>query len=100
MWIQISDSITLFSFLCFSLLLLSASLSNCAQKPRKKIMDEEMEMEEEIIQVYEVFEIDFDYEFDATRFFDFTRPESEAESRFSESWFGKAPSYPPSRKPL
>ncbi|KNA05984.1 hypothetical protein SOVF_185230 [Spinacia oleracea] len=59
-------------------------------------MDEEMEMEEEIIQVYEVFEIDFDYEFDATRFFDFTRPESEAESRFSESWFGKAPSYPPS----
>ncbi|XP_021754026.1 protein TPX2 isoform X2 [Chenopodium quinoa] len=59
-------------------------------------MDEEMEMEEEIIQVYDVFEIDFDYEFDATRFFDFTRPESEAESRFSESWFSRAPDYPPS----
>lgn len=63
-------------------------------------MDEEMEMEEEIVQVYDVVEVDFDYEFDAARFFDFTRPESETESRLSESWFHDAPNYPPSRKPL
>ncbi|XP_048501057.1 protein TPX2 isoform X2 [Beta vulgaris subsp. vulgaris] len=59
-------------------------------------MDEEMEMEEEIVQVYDVVEVDFDYEFDAARFFDFTRPESETESRLSESWFHDAPNYPPS----
>ncbi|CAO2820023.1 unnamed protein product [Amaranthus hypochondriacus] len=59
-------------------------------------MDEDMELEEEGIPVYQVVEIDFDYEFDAARFFDFTRPESEAESRFSESWFFSAPDYPPS----
>ena len=63
-------------------------------------MDEDMELEEDGIPFYQVVEIDFDYEFDATRFFDFTRPESEAESRFSESWFFSAPDYPPSRKSL
>lgn len=52
--------------------------------------------EEDRVHVYDVVEIDFDYEFDAARFFDFTRPESLAESRLSESWFSSAPDYPPS----
>ncbi|KAL9242864.1 hypothetical protein vseg_016822 [Gypsophila vaccaria] len=58
--------------------------------------EEEEEEEEEDIPQYDVVELDFDYEFDACRFFDFSRPESDAEARFSELWFDSAPTYPPS----
>lgn len=46
--------------------------------------------------VYE--EIDPDYEFDASRFYDFTLPETNTEAREAERWFESAESYPPSRK--
>ncbi|KAK9668247.1 hypothetical protein RND81_13G044600 [Saponaria officinalis] len=59
-------------------------------------IDIDMDMDEGDIQVYDVVELDFEYEFDASRFFDFTRPESVAEARVSELWFDSAPSYPPS----
>ncbi|GAB4856973.1 hypothetical protein Ancab_014886 [Ancistrocladus abbreviatus] len=57
-------------------------------------MDEDME--ESDVQIFEVVEIDLDYEFDAARFFDFSRPETEAEAREADSWFEAAQSYPPS----
>lgn len=59
-------------------------------------MDEEME--DFVGGYFEVSEVDFDYEFDASRFFDFTRPESSLEAEHAERWFESAPSYPPSRK--
>lgn len=43
-------------------------------------------------------EIDLDYEFDASRFYDFTLPETDTEAREAERWFESAKSYPPSRK--
>lgn len=59
-------------------------------------MDEEME---DVFQKsFQCLEIDLEYEFDASRFFDFTRPESLAEARAAELWFETAASYPPSRK--
>lgn len=42
------------------------------------------------------FEIDLDYEFDASKYFDFSREESYAETYSSELWFDSARSYPPS----
>ncbi|KAG5558449.1 hypothetical protein RHGRI_008401 [Rhododendron griersonianum] len=57
-------------------------------------MDEEME--DFVGGYFEVSEVDFDYEFDASRFFDFTRPESSLEAEHAERWFESAPSYPPS----
>ncbi|XP_022858631.1 protein TPX2 isoform X3 [Olea europaea var. sylvestris] len=54
------------------------------------VMDEEMEGS------FMDNEIDFDYEFDAARFFDFSRAESLAETRYAELWFQSAGSYPPS----
>ncbi|CAH8391983.1 unnamed protein product [Eruca vesicaria subsp. sativa] len=56
-------------------------------------MDEDMEME---ATVFEAREIDMEYEFDASRWFDFTREESPAESQAAEFWFHSAPSYAPS----
>ncbi|XP_035550217.1 protein TPX2-like isoform X3 [Juglans regia] len=40
--------------------------------------------------------IDLDYEFDASRFYDFTLPETDTEAREAERWFESAKSYPPS----
>ncbi|XP_074264870.1 protein TPX2-like isoform X2 [Silene latifolia] len=60
---------------------------------------EEQDMEmvlEDDIPLYDVVEVDFEYEFDAARFFDFSKPESQAEARMSELWFNSAPNYPPS----
>ncbi|KAH9612401.1 hypothetical protein KSS87_014426 [Heliosperma pusillum] len=60
---------------------------------------EEQDMEmvvEDDIPLYDVVEVDFEYEFDAARFFDFSKPESQAEARVSELWFDSAPNYPPS----
>ncbi|XP_022845335.1 protein TPX2-like [Olea europaea var. sylvestris] len=54
------------------------------------VMDEEMEYS------FMDNEIDLDYEFDAARFYDFSRPESLAETRHAELWFHSAGSYPPS----
>lgn len=54
------------------------------------------EMEDFAGDYFEVSEVDFDYEFDASRFFDFTRPESSLEAQDAERWFESAPSYPPS----
>lgn len=55
------------------------------------VMDEEMEYS------FMDNEIDLDYEFDAARFYDFSLPESLAETRHAELWFHSAGSYPPSR---
>ncbi|MQM11063.1 hypothetical protein Taro_043966, partial [Colocasia esculenta] len=41
-------------------------------------------------------ELDLDYEFDASRYFDFSRPESPLAARAAELWFESAGSYPPS----
>ncbi|CAA3005715.1 Hypothetical predicted protein [Olea europaea subsp. europaea] len=54
------------------------------------VMDEEMEYS------FMDNEIDLDYEFDAARFYDFSLPESLAETRHAELWFHSAGSYPPS----
>lgn len=59
-------------------------------------MDEEME--DVFQQSFQCFEIDLDYEFDASRFFDFTRPESPWEARAAELWFETAACHLPSRK--
>ncbi|ESQ55063.1 hypothetical protein EUTSA_v10024955mg [Eutrema salsugineum] len=56
-------------------------------------MDEDMEIE---TMVFDVREIDLEYEFDASRWYDFTRVESPAESQAAEFWFHSAPSYPAS----
>ncbi|RWR89313.1 protein TPX2 isoform X1 [Cinnamomum micranthum f. kanehirae] len=57
-------------------------------------MDEEME---DVFQKsFQCLEIDLEYEFDASRFFDFTRPESLAAAQAAELWFETAASYPPS----
>ncbi|KAK2971758.1 hypothetical protein RJ640_022897 [Escallonia rubra] len=58
-------------------------------------MDEEME--DFVEGGFSPPELDSDYEFDAPRFFDFARPESEAEVREAEGWFDSAKTYPPSR---
>lgn len=59
-------------------------------------MDEEME--DVFQQSFQCFEMDLDYEFDASRFFDFTRPESPWEARAAELWFETAACHLPSRK--
>ncbi|KAL8171012.1 hypothetical protein V2J09_022816 [Rumex salicifolius] len=54
-------------------------------------------MEEDMdVDVYEVVEVDLDYEFEASRFFDFTREETEEEACEAENWFESGKSYPPS----
>ncbi|RDX77504.1 Protein TPX2, partial [Mucuna pruriens] len=58
------------------------------------IMEEDEDAE--IEHVFIAHEIDLDYEFDASRFFDFTRPETPAEAHQAELWFQNAASYPPS----
>ncbi|KAM7258394.1 hypothetical protein ACFE04_014135 [Oxalis oulophora] len=59
--------------------------------------DEEMDIEEpEPVLFYLVEEVDLLYEFDASRFFDFTKPESLSEAFKAENWFQTASSYPPS----
>ncbi|KAK3040125.1 hypothetical protein RJ639_027851 [Escallonia herrerae] len=57
-------------------------------------MDEEME--DFVEDGFSPPELDSDYEFDAPGFFDFGRPESEAEVREAEGWFDSAKTYPPS----
>ncbi|XP_042975552.1 protein TPX2-like isoform X3 [Carya illinoinensis] len=58
-------------------------------------MDEDME-EFVMEQLVSSAEIDLDYEFDASRFYDFTLPETDMEAREIERWFESAKSYPPS----
>ncbi|KAK3022190.1 hypothetical protein RJ639_047012 [Escallonia herrerae] len=57
-------------------------------------MDEEME--DFVEDAFSPLEFDSDYEFDSPCFFDFSRPESEAEVREAEGWFDSAKTYPPS----
>ncbi|KFK31947.1 hypothetical protein AALP_AA6G180300 [Arabis alpina] len=58
--------------------------------------EEDMEVEEEEIMVFDVTEIDLEYEFDAARWYDFTKEELDFESSVAELWFQTAESYPPS----
>lgn len=46
--------------------------------------------------MFEVYEVDLDYEFDAAMYFDFSRPEAQAEAHQAELWFASAEEYPPS----
>ncbi|KAG6634203.1 protein TPX2-like isoform X3 [Carya illinoinensis] len=50
----------------------------------------------EVEPFFEVHEVDLDYEFDAAMCFDFTRPETQAETLQAELWFQSAQEYPPS----
>lgn len=54
----------------------------------------------EVEPFFEVHEVDLDYEFDAAMCFDFTRPETQAETLQAELWFQSAQEYPPSRQYL
>ncbi|XP_010546073.1 PREDICTED: uncharacterized protein LOC104818265 isoform X2 [Tarenaya hassleriana] len=46
---------------------------------------------------FTVEEFDIDFEYDAPRFYDFSRPESDSETKEAELWFERSGDYPPSR---
>ncbi|KAI3982572.1 hypothetical protein MKX01_031311 [Papaver californicum] len=59
------------------------------------VVEEEEDEEEDTRNVVEVI-IDLDYEYDASKYFDFSREETEFEATNAEMWFDRAEDYPPS----
>lgn len=61
-------------------------------------MDDDVEEFVEEDDFMEAGAFDWEYEFDAAQYFDFSRPETQADSQEAERWFSNAGNYPASRK--